>query len=79
LTRTRIQNPISVHRPVVRRAVACLGLLLLISISISTARAQYRFDHWTAETGLPQNIITAIHQTPEGYLWVATFYRWVEA
>src|SRR5262249_39347315 len=30
------------------------------------------FDHWTAETGLPQNIITAIHQTPEGYLWVAT-------
>jgi len=63
----------------VRRAVACLGLLLLISISISTARAQYRFDHWTAETGLPQNIITAIHQTPEGYLWVATFYRWVEA
>src|SRR5262245_35596432 len=35
-------------------------------------RAQYRFDHWTAETGLPQNIITAIHQTPEGYLWVAT-------
>jgi ligand-binding sensor domain-containing protein len=38
----------------------------------STSLAQYRFDHWTADTGLPQNIITAIHQTPEGYLWVAT-------
>ena len=70
--RTRIQNPTSTRRPVMRRAVACLRLLFLISISISTARAQYRFDHWTAETGLPQNIITAIHQTSEGYLWVAT-------
>ena len=68
----RIQNPISVHRPVGRRAAACLWLLLIISVSISKARAQYRFDHWTADTGLPQNIITAIHQTPEGYLWVAT-------
>src|SRR5262249_56040250 len=55
-----------------RRAVACLRLLFLISISISTALAQYRFDQWTADTGLPQNIITAIQQTPEGYLWVAT-------
>jgi ligand-binding sensor domain-containing protein len=43
-----------------------------LSGSISTAQAQYRFDHWTAETGLPQNIISAIHQTPDGYLWLAT-------
>jgi ligand-binding sensor domain-containing protein len=34
--------------------------------------AQYRFDHWTSDTGLPQNIIRAIHQTPDGYLWLAT-------
>src|ERR1051326_3777502 len=46
--------------------------LLWLSLLRATAQAQYRFDHWTAETGLPQNIITAIHQTPEGYLWVAT-------
>jgi signal transduction histidine kinase/ligand-binding sensor domain-containing protein len=62
----------SIRRPVIRRATVCLRVLLLISISVSTARAQYRFDHWTADTGLPQNIIIAIQQTPEGYLWVAT-------
>jgi ligand-binding sensor domain-containing protein len=38
----------------------------------STAGAQYRFDSWTADTGLPQNIIRAIHQTADGYLWLAT-------
>jgi signal transduction histidine kinase/ligand-binding sensor domain-containing protein len=48
----------------------CLGVCLLVATT--TCFAQYRFDHWTAETGLPQNIITAIQQTPEGYLWIAT-------
>ena len=47
----------------------CVGLLLILA---ATAFGQYRFDHWTAETGLPQNIITALHQSPEGYLWIAT-------
>jgi signal transduction histidine kinase/ligand-binding sensor domain-containing protein len=45
---------------------------LLISISVSTARAQYRFDQWTANNGLPQNSIHAIHQGRDGYLWLAT-------
>jgi signal transduction histidine kinase/ligand-binding sensor domain-containing protein len=43
--------------------------LLLISLS---AGAQYRFKAWTAEDGLPQNIIRGMHQTPDGYLWIAT-------
>ena len=60
------------RRSVIRGATVSLRILLLISGFVSTARAQYSFDHWTAETGLPQNIITAIHQTPEGYLWIAT-------
>ena len=72
MTPTPIPTPVIVRRPVIRRARAPLWLLLIISGSISTAQAQYSFDHWTAETGLPQNIITAIHQTPEGYLWIAT-------
>jgi hypothetical protein len=50
----------------------CLCCLLAAGL-VSPTLAQYRFDHWTADTGLPQNIVTAIHQTPEGYLWVATF------
>ncbi|HMJ60730.1 MAG TPA: two-component regulator propeller domain-containing protein [Bryobacteraceae bacterium] len=37
------------------------------------ASAQIAVDSWTADNGLPQNIIRAICQTPDGYLWLATF------
>ena len=50
----------------------CLCTLLAFGGFASAARAQYRFDSWTADTGLPQNIIRAIHQTADGYLWLAT-------
>ncbi len=51
---------------------ASLRQCVLLCLLAGAASAQYRFDHWTAETGLPQNIVTGIHQTPEGYLWVTT-------
>jgi signal transduction histidine kinase/ligand-binding sensor domain-containing protein len=35
--------------------------------------AQYRFDNWTTENGLPQNSVLAIAQTQDGYLWLATY------
>lgn len=35
--------------------------------------AQYRFDHWTADNGLPQNSVRDIVQTRDGYLWLTTF------
>ncbi len=38
----------------------------------SIASAQYRFDQWTTDQGLPQNSIYAIKQTRDGYLWLAT-------
>src|SRR4051794_37188262 len=34
--------------------------------------AEFRFDVWTAESGLPQNTVRGIVQTHDGYLWVAT-------
>ncbi|MEP7340240.1 MAG: two-component regulator propeller domain-containing protein [Acidobacteriota bacterium] len=36
------------------------------------ARAQYRFDNWTTDNGLPQNSVLAMTQTRDGYLWLAT-------
>src|SRR4029453_16666038 len=51
------------------RVAMCL--LAIVGLA-SPARAQYRFEPWTADTGLPQNIITGLHQSPEGYLWIAT-------
>jgi len=35
--------------------------------------ARYVQDVWTTEKGLPQNSVTAILQTRDGYLWVGTF------
>jgi signal transduction histidine kinase/ligand-binding sensor domain-containing protein len=35
--------------------------------------AQYRFDSFTTDNGLPQNGVRGIKQTPDGYLWFTTF------
>ena len=37
------------------------------------ASAQYHFDTWTTDNGLPQNGVRQITQTPDGYLWFTTF------
>jgi ligand-binding sensor domain-containing protein len=53
-----------------QRLVVALALSLLTA---AQARAQYRFDVWTTDNGLPQNGVRAIAQTPDGYLWFTTF------
>ena len=52
--------------------LCALGWLLTILFFTTSAGAQYRFDAWTADNGLPQNIIRGMRQTPDGYLWIAT-------
>ncbi len=37
------------------------------------AVTQYNLDAWTTSSGLPQNTITAIAQTQDGYLWMGSF------
>ena len=40
----------------------------------ATASAQeYGFDVWTTTNGMPQNTVTGVVQTPDGYLWLSTF------
>src|SRR5579872_1420476 len=34
--------------------------------------AQYGFQSWQTDTGLPQNTVHAIVQGPDGFLWIAT-------
>ena len=68
-------NPV-MNAAAVRRwnafGAVCLWCLLFGFCSVPASLAQYRFDSWTADDGLPQNIIRAIHQTPDGYLWLVT-------
>ena len=51
---------------------SALSVCLLFAAAF-TAAAQYRFDTWTTDNGLPQNGVRAITQTPDGYLWFTTF------
>jgi diguanylate cyclase (GGDEF)-like protein len=55
------------------KLIRCAAVASLLCISASTARAQYRFDHFTNKNGLPQNTVSAITQTADGYLWFATY------
>ncbi len=46
-----------------------IAIVLIFSLSIS---AQYRIDIWTTDDGLPQNSITGLVQTQDGYFWMTT-------
>jgi hypothetical protein len=53
----------------VSRVLRPAALLLLC---VSQAFAQYGFQHWTVDDGLPQSIVRGVTQTADGYLWIAT-------
>jgi ligand-binding sensor domain-containing protein len=60
--------------PVIRRVTFQAALCCLLPVLCATVSlAPYRFDHWTADNGLPQNPVCDIVQTRDGYLWLATF------
>jgi len=50
-----------------------LPLLSLLFLNAAAAGAQYRVDSWGTDRGLPQNSVTAVLQTRDGYLWLGTF------
>lgn len=42
--------------------------------AISTlSKKEYLSESWTTMNGLPVNHINQVHQTPDGYIWLATF------
>lgn len=49
-----------------------LGAAPLFALDGSRSPRHYLFAEWDVSTGLPQNSVSAIHQTSEGYLWVGT-------
>jgi signal transduction histidine kinase/ligand-binding sensor domain-containing protein len=53
--------------------IATVVTVILLLCAVTPATAQYRFDHWTADNGLPQNSVREILQTQDGYLWFTTF------
>jgi ligand-binding sensor domain-containing protein len=53
--------------------LSSLSILSLLVLGGATVTAQYRFESWTADDGLPQNSVRSITQTRDGYLWLTTF------
>src|SRR5262245_27291651 len=41
--------------------------------AFATTTPDWLVDAWRVEEGLPENTVNAIAQTPDGYLWLATF------
>src|SRR5262245_52441666 len=44
-----------------------------INLAVPSTGARYLHSVWTTEHGLPQNSVTSIIQTRDGYLWLGTF------
>ena len=46
---------------------------LAVRLSAQTSEPKgYLIESWQSERGLPQNTVTGIAQTPDGYLWIST-------
>jgi signal transduction histidine kinase/ligand-binding sensor domain-containing protein len=55
-------------------ALARAALLFsLLALAWAQEPTGPQFDIWTNENGLPQNTVTSILQTRDGYLWLTTF------
>jgi ligand-binding sensor domain-containing protein len=62
--------------PTARRLAAVLAAFLaaasIRALNPEIPLARYGHDVWTSDSGLPQNSVTAIVQTHDGYLWLGT-------
>src|SRR5207237_2685805 len=57
-----------------RHVSLCIFIwLCALVVTAPATPAQYRFNSWNTDSGLPQNTVYDIHQTRDGYLWLTTF------
>ncbi|MFU8861986.1 MAG: ATP-binding protein [Cyclonatronaceae bacterium] len=44
-----------------------------VTVRSSSIKKEYVFESWTTHSGLPVNHINDLYQSPDGYIWLATF------
>jgi signal transduction histidine kinase/ligand-binding sensor domain-containing protein len=66
------QGPIATRMALIFLSMLCLAILANGGHS-AQAQSQYGVDVWTVDQGLPQNLVRGLAQSPDGYLWIATF------
>ena len=63
----------SVFAPGWTLLVLACGFACGAFVAPALAAPNYLIRSWQAEAGLPQNKVTAVVQTHDGYLWVGTY------
>jgi len=59
--------------PVIRQFVNGFApVSTTVSVEAERSSSEYTIDSWQTPDGLPANTVTAIAQTPDGYLWLGT-------
>jgi ligand-binding sensor domain-containing protein/signal transduction histidine kinase len=51
-----------------------LFIAILLLLQLRAGASQYLVDSWDSDQGLPDNFVTSIVRTPDGYLWVGTYH-----
>jgi ligand-binding sensor domain-containing protein len=57
------------------RVAFLTAIILSLAASVGAQdheHPEYRIDRWTTDNGLPQNSVTSLTQTPDGYIWFTT-------
>jgi ligand-binding sensor domain-containing protein len=67
------RRPALIRARMVRLAMVALGLMCAPVGRAEDTTAAYITDVWTADEGLPDSSVTALAQTPDGYLWIGTY------
>src|ERR1035437_7460903 len=52
---------------------ALIFFTVLMAFGSAGGAAGYLIALWTSDNGLPDSSVTAIAQTPDGYLWIGTY------
>jgi signal transduction histidine kinase/ligand-binding sensor domain-containing protein len=68
-------EPAPAHRSFRAHIIGLLAAILWLGACLAVRAelpGRYRIRGWQVEHGLPQNHITAIAQTPDGFLWLGT-------
>jgi ligand-binding sensor domain-containing protein len=68
-----MQRPVWLRFAIHATLSTWLSAGLILAQDSPPSRPQYVHESWQTEQGLPQNTVTAILQTRDGYLWLGTF------
>ena len=61
----------SLIRFVLKCLGAIVGLIFVSSAAVASTNSEWSLHPWRSDDGLPNNNVTSIAQTQDGYLWVA--------